>query len=116
MAYFESTIIKNDLDITSTDFDADIADWGLKSDNEIDNLLYKTAVKARRITALPELPLTTPPESVKSASNSKVKQKYYEKQKNVDLALYHKKECQEKVQEYIDRLVVDQEIYGRVLH
>ena len=115
MAYFErESVIKPDLDINSTDFDAQIDDWGLKSDAEVDDLLYSTATKARRITALPVLPLTTVPETIKRASNSFVKAKYYEYVKNFDLMTMHRKQGQESVDNYIARLKVDKELYGRI--
>ena len=114
MAYFETTVCKNDLDISSTDFDTQIADWGLKSDAEVDDFLYDVASKARRITALPILPLSTVPETVKRASNSLVKAKYYEYVKNFDLMKMHRDQAMESVNQYVARLKVDKEVYGRI--
>ena len=114
MAYFETTVCKSDLEITSTDFDTQVADWGLKSDAEVDDLLYDVATKAWRITALPILPLTTVPEGIKDASNHLVKAKYYQFVKNFELMNFHTKESEKRVTNYINRLKVEKEIYGRI--
>ena len=114
MAYFETTVVKNDLDITSTDFDTQIADWGLKADADTDDLLYISAEKARRITALPVLPLTTIPESIKDASNHLVRAKYYEYTKNIERATAMREEALRLVDNYILRLETDQRIYHRI--
>ncbi len=114
MAYFETAVVKLDLDITSSDFNTQIADWGLKSDNEVDDLLYLSAEKARRITALPVLPLTTIPESIKDASNHHVRAKYYDFTKNPERAEHHRKIAQTLIDNYIIRLETDQRIYHRI--
>ena len=119
MAYFELTVIKADLDITSTDFDVTVGtnqlpDWGLKADSEVDDLLYLSAEKARRILSLPVLPLTTVPESIKDASNHLVRAKYYEFTKNIERATAMQNEAQRLIDNYILRLKTDQRVYGRV--
>lgn len=114
MAYFETTVVKNDLDVSSSDFDTQIADWGLKSDNEVDDLLYISAEKARRILALPVLPLSTVPESIKDASNNLVRAKYYDFTKNSELAAERRKTAQVLIDNYILRLKTDQRIYHRI--
>ena len=114
MAYFETAVVKSDLDISSTDFDTQIADWGLKSDAEVDDFLYNVATKARRITALPVLPLTTVQEGIKDASNHLVKAKYYYYVKNFELANEQRKEADRRIDAYINRLKVEKEIYGRI--
>ncbi len=114
MAYFETTVVKNDLDITSTDFDTQIADWGLKADADTDDLLFISAEKARRILTLPTLPLTTVPESIKDASNHLVRAKYYEFTKNIERAAAMREEALRLIDNYILRLETDQRIYHRV--
>lgn len=114
MAYFETTVVKNDLDITSSDFDTQIADWGKKADADTDDLLYNSAEKARRILTLPTLPLTTVPESIKDASNHLVRAKYYEYTKNIERATAMREETLRLIENYILRLKTDQRIYHRI--
>ena len=117
--YWEEVVVKADLDITSTDFDVtvgtnQIPDWGLKSDAEVDDLLYISAEKARRITALPVLPLATVPESIKDASNHLVKAKYYDFTKNKELSAEHRATAKKLINNYISRLETDQRVYHRI--
>jgi hypothetical protein len=114
MPYYESTVVKADLDITTADYDTKITDWGTKSDDEVDNLLYDVAKKARRITALPVLPMATPPESIKNASNHFVKSKYYDFSKNIELSKHHDEKARATIEDYVNRLKTDKEIYARI--
>lgn len=116
--YYDQTKVKSDLRITDTGNDTQLDHWSDEAQSEIDDLLYDKATKARRITSLPILPFSTGnvPESVQGASDHLVKARYFEFTKNLELAQYHKKEADTKIQRYVERLTIDKQFYGRVTH
>ena len=118
MAYFDTDEIKADLSIKGTTQDDQINDnWGPKADNEVDDRIYTTASKARRIISLPILPLTgtaiTP--TIISASNHFVKKKYYQSTRNENMMNAEDKAAQQDINAYLARLNVDAVYYGRVI-
>jgi hypothetical protein len=118
MVYFDVDEIKADLNIKGTTQDAQInSNWGPKSDNEVDDRIYTTASKARRIISLPILPLTgtaiTP--TIISASNHYVKKKYYQSTRNKDMMDAEDKAAQQDINAYLARLNVDAVYYGRIM-
>lgn len=114
-AYFLASLVKNDLGITDTSQDTNIANWGLKADDEVDNYLYDKASKSGLLTALPVLPLSSAPTSVKDASNDLVKEQYFVYIRDLDHAKYHRDAAVKALNQYIERLKVDAEIYGVVI-
>jgi hypothetical protein len=116
LSYEESADIKADLRITDTAIDAQITDWGDKASEEFNDLVYEISEKRRRITALPELPLTGADitETVKDATNSLVKERYYLFTKNPEMAKQHRDVAMRLINQYVNRLKVDTTIYGRV--
>ena len=115
MVYGESTKIKNDLGITDASQDTNITNWVLKADDEVDNLLYDIASKSALLTALPVLPLTTPPQSIKDASSDLAKEQYYAYIRDYDSAKFHRDAAEKAINQYVLRLRVDAEIYGTVV-
>ncbi len=118
MVYFDVTEIKADLSITDTAEDDQINNnWGPKADNEVDDRIYTTASKARRVIALPILPLTgdaiTP--TIISASNHFVKKKYYQSTRNENMMNAEDKAAQQDINAYLARLNVDAVYYGRII-
>ena len=115
--YYDQTKVKADLSITDTGNDTQLAHWNDEAEAEVDDLLYDKATKARRITSLPVLPFASGsvPETVQGAADHLVKSRYYEFIRNTDLAKYHMKQTDTKLDRYIDRLNVDKEIYGRIV-
>ena len=114
--YYDLAKVKRDLVILDTGLDTELADWNDEAENEIDDMLYSVAVKARRITALPVLPYTagSVPESVQGSADNYVKVRYYQFTKNDALAKMHDAAWKQKVENYINRLKVDKEFYGRI--
>jgi len=116
LSYEESTEIKLDLRITGTAIDAQIADWGDKATEEFNDLVFIEATKKRRITALPVLPLTGVDitEIVKDATNNLVKERYYLFVKNPEMATQHKDLAMREIEQFVARLKVDSEWFGRI--
>lgn len=118
MAYFDIDEIKADLNIKGTTQDDQITDnWGPKADNEVDDRIYTTAAKARRIISLPILPLTGTAitETIKSASNHFVKKKYYQSTRNENMMKEEDKAAMQDINAYLARLNTDAVYYGRVI-
>jgi len=117
MSYEEATDIKADLRITGTGNDTQITDWGDKATQELDDLIYQEAEKNRRITALPILPLTGAAitETIRDATNNLVKERYYLYVKNPEMADKHRDMAMRLINQYVMRLKVDSEIFGRIL-
>jgi len=118
MAYFNLDEIKFDLKIKGTEFDAQINNvWGPQSDTDVDDRIFTTASKARRIISLPILPLTgtaiTP--TIISASNHFVKEKYYLLTKNESMAKIEHDAAIAAINGYLGRQNVDAVYYGRVI-
>ena len=115
MAYFNQDDIKFDLNIKGTTFDDQITTvWGPEADEEVDNRIYTAAAKARRITALPILPLATVPTTVKSASDHFVKARYYKRTRNFENQKEEKQAAIDSINAYVARLNVDTVWYGRL--
>ena len=115
MAYYNALTCKADLGITDASQDSNVAIWGPKADDDIDNMIYLMASKSSKQTALPVLPLTTAPTSVKEASNYLVKASYFEYIRDYKSSKEMRDIATARIQEYIDRLQVDREIYGAVI-
>ena len=116
MSYEESADIKADLRIVGTGNDSQITDWGDKASEEFNDLVYIEATKKKRITALPVLPLTGSDitETVKDATNNLVKERYYLYVKNPEMSKQHRDMAMRMIVQYVSRLKVDSEIYGRI--
>ncbi len=114
--YYDQTKVKADLRITDTGNDTQLDHWGEEAENEIDDLLFNKATKARRITALPVLPFASGsvPESVQGAADWIVKAKYYGYTKSYDLKKEADTEAMRRINNYIKRLTQEQEYYWRV--
>lgn len=115
--YYIQADVKVDLRITDTSQDTQLDTWGVESENEIDDEIYKVIAKARLLTKLPELPFTagSVPQSIRSAGNHHVKMQYYEFTRNPEMQKMHEKAWKEKVQTYVARLDTDKIIYGRIV-
>ena len=116
--YFNRDDVKFDLGITGTAFD-DVIDnrWGPESDVEVDDRIFTTASKQRLIKSLPILPLDGDDitQTIKSASNHFVKQKYYQKTRNEPKAKEEENSAVRNINAYLARQNVDAEYYGRVI-
>jgi len=64
--YYDQTKVKADLRVTDTANDTQLDHWGEEAENQIDDLLYSTASKMRRLASLPTLPFASGsvPESI----------------------------------------------------
>ncbi len=116
MSYEESADIKLDLRITGTALDGQITDWGDKASEEFNDLVFIEAEKQRRITALPVLPLTGADitETVKDATNALAKERYYLYVKNPEMATQHRNRAMDMIKQFVSRLKVQSEMYGRI--
>jgi hypothetical protein len=116
MAYFVLADIKFDLSIQGDAFDSTITNsWGPESDEEVDNRIYTSAQKARRILELPIVPLNgTVPKTIKSASDHFVKERYYKKVRNKEEAKVEHDAAIAGINAYVARLNVDAVWYGRL--
>lgn len=114
--YYDQTKVKADLRITDAALDTQLDHWGEEAENEIDDLLYTKAKKARRITALPVLPYAagSVPESVQGAADYLVKARYYTYTKNAELTKESNTIAVKKINGYIKVLAQDAEIYWRI--
>jgi hypothetical protein len=114
--YYDKTKVKVNLRITGTGDDTKLDHWGEEAENEIDDLLYTKALKARRITSLPVLPFASGsvPESVQGAADHYVESRYYEYVKNLELAKQHREQFEKKLDHYIIKLTQQQEVYWRI--
>src|SRR5690348_10294679 len=104
MPYYELEKARPRCNIDNGDisFDTLLNDFGLASDSEIDDLLYSTAAKNRILSALPVVPLTNPPQSIKDASSNRVVAKWWEKQQNWDARKQALDESNAAVMQYIE--------------
>jgi hypothetical protein len=114
--YYDQTKVKADIRETSSALDTQLDHWGEEAENEIDDMIYDKATKQKRITALPVLPFASGsvPESIQGAADNYVKMKFYEYSKNLELTEHFRKQTDFKVQKYIDRLAIDNNIYFRI--
>lgn len=114
--YYDQTKVKADLRITDTGNDTQLDHWGEEAENEIDDLVYILAAKARLLTKLPILPFASGsvPESIQGAADHYVMMRYYQFTRTPDMASMQDKAWKEKVQNYVDRLKTDSIIYGRI--
>lgn len=118
MVYFIKDEIKFDLNITGTVFDSTIDDnWGKKADLKVDDQIYSVAAKKRLVTYLPVLPLqnTDITDSIRNASNHYVKQAYYLRTKNIEMANAEEKAAKQDVDSFISRMKTDKVFYARVV-
>jgi len=115
--YYDQTKVKVDLRIPDTSQDTQLDHWGEEAENEIDDMLYSTASKMRRIASLPVLPFASGsvPESVQGAADHYVQSKYYEFVRNVELADHHDKKWKERVENFVSRLKTEKRIYTRIV-
>lgn len=115
--YYDQTKVKSDLRITDTANDTQLDHWGEEAENEIDDLLYSTASKMRRLASLPVLPFASGsvPESIQGASDHYVKAKYYEYVRNLELSNHHDKKWKERVNSYVGKLQTEKRIYSRII-
>ena len=118
MVYFKLQEIKDDLGIKGTADDSQInTNWGPKADNEVDDRIYTTNAKNRRILTLPILPLTGDAitETIISASNHFVKKKYYQSTRNEPMIKAEDTYAMQDINAYLARLNTDAVYYGRVI-
>lgn len=117
MAYGEDSQVKTDLGITGTAFDARLSDWNDKASEEWDDIIQEVARERRLITALPDLPLQTSEvtETDKDGTNNLMKARYFENQKQFDVAKEFRKIADRLAVKRIKRLEHDQEWYSRVI-
>lgn len=118
MSYFVTDEIKFDLNITGTTFDDAInTNWGPKADLKVDDQIYAVASKKRILTYLPILPLQDADltDSVRNSSNHYVKQAYYLRTKNIEMANGEEKAAKQDVDSFISRLKTDKVFYYRTV-
>jgi len=114
--YYDQAKVKLDIRETTTALDTQLDHWGDEAEAEINDRLHDKATKSRLISKLPTLPFASGsvPESVQGAADNYVKMKYFEYSKDRDLSNHFEKRWKEKTDNYISRLDVNKEIYGRI--
>jgi len=114
--YYDQTKVKVDIRETTTALDTQLDHWGDEAEAEINDRLQDVATKSRKITALPVLPYTagSVPESIQGAADNYVKKKFYEYTKSPELVKMFDGAWKEKVDNFVMRLKVNKEIYGRI--
>lgn len=117
MAYYTLDDIKRyiGLETTNTDYDTVLTDFADKADDQVDNRLFSVAAKRRRLTTLPELPLSTVPESIKFASNARAVAYWYARAQNTESHDMWMKNSDKSIDEYIERLDSDAKVYGDII-
>lgn len=117
MTYGETAQVKTDLGIAGTAYDARLTDWNDKASIEWDDLIFKAAHERRLLTQLPALPLPTAEvtESDIDGTNNLIKARYFDNQKQFEVADGFRKVAKGLAGKRVDRLKHDAEIYGRVI-
>jgi len=115
--YYDQTKVKLDINETTTDIDTQLDHWNDEAEADIDSLLWDVATKAQLLPSLPALPFVTGsvPEAVQGAADHYVIARFYEFSKNMELMEMHEKKWKQKVRDYISRLTVDKQYYGRIV-
>lgn len=112
--YFELTKVKLELGITGTNFDTLLNNMGEESDSDIDREIRKIYQKQRNRSTLPDVPLSTPPQSVKDWSTNNVISKFYLKKQRVDLSEAYEKKANKYKRNFIEDLDSQAIVWGSV--
>jgi len=114
--YYDIAAVKLDIRETGSGIDTELAHWNDKAEAYINDLLWDKANKAQRITSLPVLPFAAAdvPETISGAADEYVEYLYYLYVKDKDQAKEHKDAADLKINNYVQRLKIDAEIYGRI--
>lgn len=117
MTYFELEKARPRCNIDNGDITYDnlLNEFGLASDNEVDDLLYKWVAKNRTISTLPVVPLTNPPQDIKDASTYRVVYKWWVRQQNWTAAKEALAISNAAINQYIERIKVDIFVYGLIV-
>lgn len=114
--YYDQAKVKVDIRETTTALDTQLDHWGDEAEAEINDRLWDKATKSRLISKLPTLPFASAdvPESVRGSADNYVKMKFYEFTKVIELSNHFEKRWKEKIDNYVTRLNVNKEVYGRI--
>lgn len=117
MVYGEPSVVKSDVGITGTGLDTQIDDWNDKASQEWDDLIKDTANERRLITQLPELPLPAAEvtEVDKDGANNLIKARYYDNQKQFDVADGFRKVAKGLAVQRVKVFAKNKVIYGRAV-
>ncbi|MBI5697111.1 MAG: phage head-tail connector protein [Thaumarchaeota archaeon] len=111
--YFELTKVKLELGITATNHDTLLNNMGEESDSDIDREIRRILASQRNRTTLPDVPLSTIPQSVKDWSTNNVIAKIYLKKQRVDMQTAYSKQADKYRTNFIDDLDSKSEVWGR---
>lgn len=99
-------------DAADTSLDATLNRFGIQADSIIDDELFLVANRNRRLTALPALPLPTPPQSLKDAATDLACALFLEMQRQTESAESYRKQAMAAVKAFIMKLDSESEFYG----
>lgn len=114
MAYYVIASLRENCLGSSSDTSQDttLNRFGAQADSLIDDELYIVANRNRKLTSLPALPLTQPPQSIKDAATDWATALFRRWQGQADLADQYEKQAKSAVRAYIIRLDSESEVYG----
>lgn len=111
--YFELTKVKLELGITGSTHDTLLNNMGEESDSDIDRDIRQLLKNQRNRSSLPDVPLSTVPQSVKDWSTNNVIAKWYLKKQRVDMSDAYSKIANRYRKSYIQDLDSQAVIWAR---
>jgi len=69
---------------TNSTADDILTEFGKQADAAIDRLIKSTALRSNRLSALPAVPLSSPPQDIKDAANDMGAAFYYRQQRDIE--------------------------------
>jgi len=110
--YFELTKVKLELGITNSTHDTLLNNMGEESDSDIDREIRRILANQRNRATLPDVPLSTVPQSVKDWSTNNVIAKFYLKKQRVDMHDAYSKKANGYKKNFIDDLDSKSVVWG----
>jgi hypothetical protein len=117
MAYYEIAKLRERCIGNASDSSLDtlLGNFGAQADAQIDDEIYTVASKNARLAALPVLPLTTIPQTIKDCATDRATAMFFLQQHLVDIHDRYVAASKEAVRAYVLRLEPDALIYGSVI-
>ncbi|UVF62240.1 adaptor protein [Nitrososphaeria virus YSH_1032793] len=115
MAYYTLATVKSDLGVTNTDYDTVLTNIGTNADSEIDEEI-KIITRRNKNSTLPDLPLSTVPQTIVEASHALMKSKFFQRPDNFrpELVKVFNDEYKKKVELYVSNLEDVRDVSGDV--
>jgi hypothetical protein len=117
MAYYEIAKLRERCLGNASDSSQDtlLGNFGVQADAQVDDEIYTTASKNARLSALPVLPMTTVPQTIKDCSTDRATAMFFLQQHLTDIHDRYIAASREAVRAYVLRLEPDALVYGTIL-